>query len=127
MFYWTFLFWNHMISFHFKNKHNNRSATCYKAFKQDKLIILRLSSHIHCYGQVSVSHGNLCISQIIVMGTQITGRVIVGPTVNETHGKLYLMLMWNLFFFTQKIRRPCKEYQKDTINSQFNTASVRHD
>lgn len=68
-----------MISFHLRNKHNNRSATCYKAFKQHKLVILRSSSHIHCYGQVSIPHGNLCISQ----GKQIMGRVMVGPTVKH--------------------------------------------
>lgn len=77
MFYWIFPYWNHMIFFHLGNKHNSRSATCYKAFKQHKLVILRSSSHIHGYGQVSIPH--VCISQ----GTHIMGRVMVGPTVKH--------------------------------------------
>lgn len=75
-------YWNHMIFFHLRNKHSKRSVACYKAFKQHKLVILRSSSHIHYdQGQVSISHGHLCVSQITVMETQMMGRVTVGPRV----------------------------------------------
>lgn len=76
-----------MIFFHLRNKHNNRSATCYKAFKQHKLVLLR-SLHIHCYRQVSISHGDLCIFQITVTETQIMGRVTVGPTVKHMESRV---------------------------------------
>lgn len=100
-----------MIFFHLRNKHNNRSATCYKAFKQHKLVILRSSSHIHCYGQVSITHGNFCISQ----GTQIMGRVMVGPTVK--HMESCIWRSCGIIFFTQKIRRPCKNIRKINLGS----------
>ncbi len=122
MFYWIFPYWNHMIFFHLRNKHNNRSATCYKAFKQHKLVILRSSSHIHCYGQVSITHGNLCISQ----GTQIMGRVMVGPTVK--HMESCIWRSCGIIFYTEN-KKTMQEYQKNklTIDSQFSTVSVRHD
>lgn len=82
-------YWNHMIFFHLRNKHNNRSAACYKAFKQHKLVFLRSSSHIHYdQGQVSTSHGHLCVSQITVMETQMRGRVTVGPGVKHMESRI---------------------------------------